>query len=393
MSTGTSAGLLDSARAQSVFKHQILESYLPPFVRMTGSQRQSRSGSGQGNRIVLLDGYAGRGRYPDGAMASGERMLLAAQKARPLSVEVVLVERNRLVFQALRSVTEEYCARGVVAEAQCGDVEQHLDDVLDRARGVPLFMFLDPCGRNLPFDVLAATLNLRCARRPPTEALLNISADLIRRAAGIEGKQELRRSAVLKHVDTMCGGDWWRPVAIDAHAASRDDTWESAAETVVQQYADRLATATGMLSVVVPVRRRQHHQPVYHLVFLTRSEYGLWVFGNAVATARQKWLEILGPSEDEVEGMLFNTVDCQLEGEKDSALRDIRKNLLDLTTQYPRARLVEHTMAVFGTNHGVAQEKLVRQAARDLQKQGLILLDTTPKQLRDWVIRPAPKSR
>ncbi|WP_157124758.1 three-Cys-motif partner protein TcmP [Nocardia pseudovaccinii] len=390
MSAGTSSGLLDKVRAQSVFKHQILDSYITPFVRMTGSRPQAGIRVGEQNRVVLLDGFAGRGRYPDGKPASAEYMLLAAQKAKSaLSVEVVLVEKYRPSYENLTQVTAEYRARGVLADAHHGQVEQHLDDVVNRATGVPLFLFLDPCGRNVPFEVLVQALRKRRSKWPPTEVLLNISADLTRRAAGVAVKEELSSHAVLGHVDTMCGGDWWRQRAMEARVASGEESWEAAAEAVVQGYATLLGTTAQMHSVVVPVRRQQHHQPIYHLVFLTRSDYGLWVFGDAVATARQKWLEVLGPSDSERAEMLFDVgVDYQIRTEQEAGLQAIKANLLKLADHHNRAQLVQHTTEVFGAYYGVAQEKLVRRAARELDKQGLITLDATANQLRNWVIGP-----
>ena len=70
MATGTSAGLLDSSdHAQSVFKHAIIRQYMRPFLAMTGSTSEQ-------GRVVVMDGFAGRGRYPDGAPASaGDRAL------------------------------------------------------------------------------------------------------------------------------------------------------------------------------------------------------------------------------------------------------------------------------------------------------------------------------
>jgi hypothetical protein len=59
--------------------------------------------------------------------------------------------------------------------------------------------------------------------------------------------------------------------------------------------------------------------------------------------------------------------------------------LLGLARQN-QTRLVDHTLSVFGTTYGLAPEKLVRQAARALQKEGRIQLDAKPKQVRDWRI-------
>ena len=66
MATGTSAGLLDSNdHAQSMFKHAIIKNYMPPFLAMTGSTSDRR-------RVVVMDGFAGRGRYADGSPGSAE---------------------------------------------------------------------------------------------------------------------------------------------------------------------------------------------------------------------------------------------------------------------------------------------------------------------------------
>ncbi|MGW1680913.1 three-Cys-motif partner protein TcmP [Saccharopolyspora sp. NPDC002376] len=380
MSKGTSSGLLEDAKTQSVFKHAILNNYFIRFVTMTARWVPTK-------RVVLLDGFAGRGRYPDGKPASGEHMLLAAMKAKNSAhVEVVLVEQSEEDFQHLSRVTTEYQKHGVTATVFHGDVEDHLDAVVRQANGVPLFLFLDPCGANVPYEVLERVLvTTRRPRRPATEALLNISADLTRRAAGVVNKGQ-RDHKVIERLNVMCGGDWWQRVALDAHAASPDGTWETAAEAVVGEYARRLGEASRMNAVVVPVRRRAHHQPVYHLVFLTRAEHGLWVFGDAHARARHEWMRALGPDQDQAESMLFHPVEDQIEHEQHRGLEQIKENMLALVAHQGRVKLVDHTVAIFGHTYGEMPEKFVRKAARELNKAGKIQLNAKPKQPRDWEI-------
>jgi three-Cys-motif partner protein len=380
VSKGTSSGLLDEVRSQSVFKHAILNSYFIPFVTMTTKWVESK-------RVVLLDGFAGRGRYPNGKPASGEHMLLAALKAKNVArVEVVLVEQERSDYEQLAQVTEEYRRKGVTAAAFHGDVSDHLEGVVHQARGVPLFLFLDPCGANVPYQTVERALAAeRKARRPATEALLNISADLTRRAAGAANKGLHDHPAIAK-LNTMCGGTWWQTVALDAHSTSIDGTWETAAEAVVSEYAHRIEQVAGMKSVVVPVRRQAHHQPVYHLVFFTRAEHGLWVFGDGLALARHEWMQVLGPDDEELEGMLFNSVESQIEGEQERGLEQIKQNMLELVAHVGRVKLVDRALAVFGSTYGVAPEKLARKAARALHKAGSIQLDAQSKHVRDWVI-------
>ncbi|MBN7407839.1 three-Cys-motif partner protein TcmP [Mycobacteroides abscessus subsp. abscessus] len=376
---GTSAGLLDEARSQSVFKHAILQSYLPRFAAMTGKWAQ-------GNRVVLLDGFAGRGRYPDGKPASGEQMLLAARKIqRTTHVEVMLVEREHKDFLTLSDVAAEYSRLGITAEAFHGEVENYLDEVVHRATGVPLFLFLDPCGANVQYEAITKTLSQdRRLRRAATEALMNISADLIRRAAGCVSKGQLHNGSITK-LDNMCGGRWWQPIALAAYEQNPKRTWEAAADAVVNQHAQRLAEQSGMRPVVVPVRRKIHHQPVYYLVFLTRAPHGRWIFGDALAHARQQWLRVLGPDDEEAEGMLFNFVEDQIESESQRAYAQLKENITALADR-GRAKLVDHPEAVFGSAFGLAQEKQVRQAVRELNKANEVQLDDTAPQPRDWII-------
>jgi three-Cys-motif partner protein len=384
MAKGTSSGLLDEQRAQSIFKHKILGTYVMPFAEMTGSKVPGR-------RVVVLDGFAGRGRYPDGTPGSAELILKTSANAAQAVIESVLVERKPSDFSKLASVVAEYQARGVRAEALPGEVRKHLPFVLQRASGVPLFLFLDPCGANLPYGDLAAVLGgHRRSEWPPTEALLNFSADLTRRAAGALNARLLDHDA-LPVMDRTCGGTWWRQLALDAHAASATGDFESAAFQVVEEYARRLGAIGGMYAVTVPVRRRAHHQPIYHLVFLSRRTHGIWVFADAVAKARQEWMRALGPTEDDDDGALFSftdIVDQQIESEQRSAQEAVTRNLRAVVTSDTQGRLVDAVWAVFGDRYGVATESTVRKALRALQQSGELVVVGKPKQLRDFVVRP-----
>jgi three-Cys-motif partner protein len=357
-----------------------------PFAVMTASRIEGR-------RAVLVDGFAGRGRYDDETPASGEHLLIAAEKAKTSTrVEVVLVEKKRSDFKRLSGVADEYRQRGVIATTLHGDIQDHLDAIVDQAVGAPLFLFLDPCGANLPFLTLTKVLRHARGRRwPPTEALLNISADLTRRAAGAVNKGQHDHDAI-PVMNKVCGGTWWQKTAMRAHAVSATDDWESAAEAVVAEYSAQLGRAARMTPVVAPVRRKAHHQPVYHLVFLTRAPHGLWVFGDAVATARRHWLKAVGPTDEEAAGMLFNLVEDQLVTDGEHARRTVTENLVSLASTGAHGRLVDHTTAVLGEAYGLADDTVVRAAAQQLKTAGTISLDTSSRHVRDWRIGhpPAP---
>ncbi|MFC7502406.1 three-Cys-motif partner protein TcmP [Nocardioides sp. GCM10030258] len=360
MSKGTDAGLLDQPKPQSVYKHGILEQYAIRFATMTASKLVPK-------RSVLFDGFAGRGRFDGGSAASAEHMMIGAQKVKnQTQIDIFLVEQNHADWEKLDGVADEYRARGIKIETRHGDCESYLDEVYRHAAGASLFMFLDPCGAVLPFTTLQPLLRKR-GRWPATEFLMNFNADLIRRAGGQYKKGLLELGGVAK-ADLVCGGVWWREVALRAHIQSGGKTWETAAEAVAVEYAKRLTDGTNFAWAVAPVRRQVHHQPVYFLIFLTANPHGFWVFGAAAAKAREKWLTFVGPDEDELEDMLFNTVADQLEREHTTAIATITQNLRDLCADGVDHPVVQRVDQIFGDVYGEAKETAFSAALRQLVK-------------------------
>jgi three-Cys-motif partner protein len=134
-----------SRRAAAVLKHAILTGYVVPFASKTGSRSV-------GHRVVLVDGYAGAGRYEDGQ--PGSPALLAQALRTPAlagrNVECYFIEQDHTTFEHLSTVLSEEDPDGRLGWAAWeGSVEEHLPDLQARAEGVPLFLFLDPFGLGL----------------------------------------------------------------------------------------------------------------------------------------------------------------------------------------------------------------------------------------------------
>lgn len=366
MATGTDAGLLNSPKPQSVYKHGILEQYVIRFATMTASKLDPK-------RCVLFDGFAGRGRFGSGQAGSAEYMMLAAQKVKATTqIDLLLVERATEDFESLDAVADEYRARGIRIDSHNDDCGNHLAGMLQLATGASLFVFLDPCGAVLPMEAIKDVLSKR-GTWPRTEVLLNFSADLIRRAGGQLKKGQLDLGGVAQ-ADKVCGGDWWRDVALRAHVVSGEENWESAAEAVAHEYARRLAADTKYGSVVAPVRRRAHHQPVYYLVFLTQASHGFWVFGVAAAKAREKWLEVIGAESAATDDMLpmewEDPVAEQIKREQTAAIEQVKENLRALVMDGRPKSVVEHVIDVYGDLYGEAKETAFTAALRALVKSG-----------------------
>ncbi|MFE9405307.1 three-Cys-motif partner protein TcmP [Streptomyces sp. NPDC006530] len=386
MAVGTTSGLLDHNHSQSVFKHAILHRYIGAYTAMVGS-------TSAGNRVAVVDGFAGRGRYPDGKPASGELILQAAARASRAIVEATLVEKNRADYAKLKNVVDEYVARGVHAVAHHGPVHTHLNNIVASAHGVPLFLFLDPCGAGLPFDDLSRVLaGERRPDRPSTEVLLNFNADFTRRATGALAASQHEHDS-LPALDRVCGGTWWRDEALKVLGPDRN--FERVAETIAHAYTKRLANSTGMQGITVPVKRRVSHQPVYHLVFLTRSPFGIWVFADALARARQEWLKALGPQEGDDENALFtfgDSVKDVIKQEQTKARERVGQNLRSIVARQSRMKLVDQVWSVFDGVYGIANDTTVSMALRLTVDEGTVRVIEEAKNIRGYVIGPGPQA-
>jgi three-Cys-motif partner protein len=381
VATGTDAGLLNGPQPQSVYKHAILDQHAIRYATMTASPLTPR-------RAVLFDGFAGRGRFDNGSAASAEHMMLAAQKAKATTqIDIFLVEKKQANYLKLDEVADEYRARGIEIQTRRGECGDYLREAVAWAKDASLFLFLDPCGSLLPWNVLQPLISAR-GTWPRTEVLMNFNADLIRRAGG-QYKKGLLDLGGVASADKVCGGQWWRDVALKAHLDSGSKNWEAAAEAVAEEYTRRLSDATNMNWVVAPVRRKAHHQPVYHLIFLTHDPHGLWVFGHAASVAREKWLEALGPDEEELAGMLFGGVAEQIAQEHEHAVTVIKDNLRELVADGKPKSVVKYVVNVLGDVYGEAREKAFSQALRDLVKAGEVSFHTKGEKPHKHVIQKA----
>jgi three-Cys-motif partner protein len=358
MSVGTDGKYWETRNLPSALKHALLSRYIPRFGGKTGSQSD-------GGRVVYLDGYAGEGRYQSGEEGSAAIALrVALDQQSHLRWTLLFAERKQQARTQLKALVTEYRAQGVDATVY-KEADEALDAALRRAVGVPLFLFLDPCGLGLPFDRLVAALRMRQLRWPPTEFLLNFSLQAVNRLAGND-RSVNGNEASGRRVDAACGGGWWREYF--------EQGLKSPAERVADEYCRRLSQATGRSVLPVPVRRAPHQKPIYDLVFGTASPHGLWVFGDALAAARNVWWQEVEDKEEENEpGALFPRTLVLRPDPEDlnrAAVPVIADNIDRLLATRRSVVLGEFPREVFGDYYGEVTETVVRKAVKLMHAQG-----------------------
>lgn len=373
-------------KSAAVLKHGIIDSYAPPFIGKTGSRSID-------NRVAFIDGYAGPGRYSDEEEGSGAMLLrhAKAHASMPRKVECHLVEEDAETVGKLRRVVEDE-GDGVTVTVNDGDISTHLPDLLEKCEGIPLFVYLDPCGLVIPFDEVVKIFDRPGGLgSPATEVLINFSAVTLRRVAG-HLTSDKAVEATLVRMDEVCGGDWWRKAWLDA-LPDRD----AAEQAVVNGYARKLSEEAGHAGHwVIDVRPRTGLKPLYYLIFASRHIAGLEYFGEASSLGLEKWRRY--SAQQEAEGTLFDedgswedTFKAQEAKLKQEWIDTIAENLEAELAKGEPFRVLDRYDEVFGDLVGVARRTHLLAALKKVYAAGLT--STSPvgakNQLLQRVFKPA----
>lgn len=375
-------------RAAAAFKHGLLKRYPKVFA--------SKAGSLTSGRVVFLDGYAGPGRYDDGADGSPLLFVKAAQSMGELrNVTGLFVEQHPGRCERLREVLAGAAGSSDIQYRVFeGDLGAHIPVLLPQAVGAALFAFLDPFGTALDRDQLRSELLTRPGRAP-TEVLLHFSVSTVARIGGLlraasrEGRDlDDQDRKTVANVDRFLGGSWWQE-SFRAVAGEEDlVTATDVALDVAERYCTTLGAETGFRSVLMPVRPAPMQAPKYVLVLFTRHADGVWEFASALGLAGREWQQAIFEAEQARAASTPYGMDTLFDVEldpfdpdrferdrRDGWARGLAGRIQQLLDRHGDFRLIDRTVEVYGGLLGQAWERHVRKAVKDLYRAGFVTND------------------
>lgn len=131
----------------------------------------------------------------------------------------------------------------------------------------------------------------------------------------------------------------------------------------------------GTAGFALDVKKREHHKPVYYLIFFTRHPDGMWLFNESVSGAQEDWRRVLAPPAWEPDPALLFDVPTAPSFEDEEKARAaqwveiIEANIERLLLDGPFT-IGERLTEVYGDTLGEAREKHVRQALKRLHQAG-----------------------
>jgi three-Cys-motif partner protein len=202
-------------------KHQVLRAYMDGWLGVMANQalRMRRRVSGR-PRLLLLDGFAGPGRYAGGEEGSPLIMLDSLLSHTSFGAwddvdfEFLFIDHDAARVQHLTSEIEQLGSLpdNVLIRVEHGEFEAAFGTLVDPTikAGVPTFAFIDPFGySNSPMSVTGRLLDF-----PRCEVLYFLPMSFIYRFVSREGQEEA--------LGSLFGTDEWRG-AIDLEGSERTE--------------------------------------------------------------------------------------------------------------------------------------------------------------------------
>jgi len=238
-------------------KHEILTQYLDAWYSILGSSRAKQ--------LIILDGFAGRGRYTDGEAGSPALIHDAAVRAvaRGVAQQITILcsEANPSNFESLQQVTSELDrCDGVDVRTRREEFAAaggRMAEWLSRRGGsIPTFVFIDPFGfTGVPLETIKALLAVE-----HVEVLLTFMA------------RDMSRFLTLESVEAplteFFGGAAWRQCTQPEQSARTECLLLRYQEVIIQPKIALFATPFRVLEDA-------RQATLYYLVHLTNHPLGM----------------------------------------------------------------------------------------------------------------------
>jgi len=334
-------------REWSKYKDMILGYYLTPYLPKVCSM---------GRPVVIVDCFAGKGRFDDGTDGS-PRIIAQAIKVwtdRGKDVKAILVEEKKSLFGQLENNIQEF---GPLCRAVHGTFEDSVTEIGKLARTHVVFVYVDPYGlKPLKFSLLSSIYQ-HLTTGSSVEVLMNFNSPSLvrngRAALGLTQKEipedewldefedEGKRTMSPDDIDEIAGGAYWRNIV------SNDMTFAEMEQACIQEYMKQMAHFFRGVCCY-PIKEKYTHKiPKYRMLFGSRHPDAMILINDAVCNARDRFLK-----KERLDGWLL---DLRQDDERHdpTRLRQAIQTVLDNTTKLKRRELIVRSMEnVFGEYKG-----------------------------------------
>jgi three-Cys-motif partner protein len=273
----------DRKRPWSHIKDEVVGCYMPPYLNKVKGLR---------HKILLVDAFAGPGIYEgeDVSARYGSPLIIAreAEKYVPNDYVAFFFNKRKKHHTQLAQNLLDMGLPPQKAIAVHGDSRELLKILQGQITNQTLFVYLDPFGLSVPFEILQSLLER--GRAVSTELVINLSMPGIYRLAGrwavYEGRSDapvIRRNHSL--LTQVLGGEWWRDILLDTVSQPEAQAWE-----LIEAYTNQLRKFLPYAGYC-PVRERWDGPIKYFITFCSRHIDALTLHNDTMCRAYNSYME------------------------------------------------------------------------------------------------------
>lgn len=264
------SSFFDGKRPWSRIKDRVLGAYLPPYLRKLQRLPQP---------IVVVDCFAGRGKFSDGTPGSPLIICQEITAHAPNRATAYFVNKRPAHHEALSRTIKGFTDAGI-ATTILSRSQTFLADLTRQLANESLFVYLDPFGiKGCTFD--ATKQLLQRDTNASTELLMTLSMPILHRLAA--RRRTAHDSPIINQfhalLDDVLGDIPWRDIMHDPHLTSAQKE-----EHVIAAYCNQLRRHT-RYACSCPVRNRDDERVKYYIVFASRHVHALCLMNDIMLNA------------------------------------------------------------------------------------------------------------
>jgi len=271
-------------RPWSKRKDRILAYYLEPYLAKVAKLRRP---------ILIVDGFAGPGKFGDGE--PGSPLIICAKAktavARGADVSVWCIEQVDGLYARLKENLSDFS----FALAFHGQFLEHIPRICGAGETHTLFMYVDPFAvEGLDWPALDAVFRHLQQSGASVELLLNFNApSFVRRGLATLGRRvpdvdcdvedpeesdaRVSDSSSAERLSQIVGGAWWKDLLTETSG------FPEQVKRVTERLSTQLQERFSEIGYTAIKAKRAHLVPKYYLMFASRHPHGLELMNDAMA--------------------------------------------------------------------------------------------------------------
>ena len=373
------SSFFNSKRPWSRYKDYLLHSYLEPYIPKVASLKRP---------IILVDCFAGRGRFANGENGSPLFIAEAIRKWREKGVEITgqFIEADEDNYQALQESIREhsqYCS------AKLGSFDATIPVIVHLAKQNTVFLYVDPYSvKGLAFDRMKSVYDQIRNSGASVEVLMNFNVAIFMRwaLAAMKRNNELPNESVESLADDpnesverqtlsgIAGGDYWIEIA------SNDSLdFSEKLQAFLSEYAKRMLGSFQFVCRYAVKEKYHHSVPKYVMIFATRHRDGALLMNDFMCKARRNFVASSLPKDTLFD--LTPEVEIVLSSDLDDAILSVfQQQNKKLKRQDVQIQLMGQGFFARTTTSEI------NQAIVGLLKRGLLFSSTGKNRINDDVL-------